>query len=150
MIFWSSGSSPGPAVASLTGSSVMSAGPRAGAGTSAPASAPPSGKDGPAGRSGKSFGMTGASVFFLFLRGDPLDEHRAQPVAPPGQVFRGQVQVRHRGLRARDGHAAKLVREQAADRFHVFRVDRDAEELLKVGDREAGGDPGGARGQPLD
>src|SRR6185437_10867234 len=146
MIFWSSGSSPDPAVASLTRSSVVNAAPRAGARTSAPRAAPPGGDGGPAGRGGKSFGMTGVSVFFLSLRGDPLDEHRAEPVAPPGQVLRGQVQARHGGLGARDGHTAQFVPEQAADRFHVFRIDRDAEELFEVGDREAGGDPGGAGG----
>src|SRR5689334_17209107 len=106
MIFWSSGSSPDPAVASLTGSSVVSAGPRTGAGISAPRPAPPGGGGGPIRRGGKSFGMTGVQSLFLFLRGDPLDENRAEPVAPPGQVFRRQVQARHRGLRARDGHAA--------------------------------------------
>src|ERR1700722_12453093 len=86
----------------------------------------------------------------LALGGGGLDEDGAELVAAARQVFRGEVQSGHRGLRAGDRDAAELVGEQAADRLDVLRVDADAEQLLQVRAREAGGDPGRAGVKPLD
>src|SRR5947208_16963729 len=59
-----------------------------------------------------------------------LDGHRADPVAPPGEALRGQPEARHDRRRPGDGHPAERVREQAADGFHVLRLDADAEQFL--------------------
>src|SRR5690242_2365365 len=84
---------------------------------------------------------SGTSSVLLPLRFfDPLDQHRAELVAPARDVLRGQVQAGDRGLGARDGHPAKLVGQQAANRLHVFRDNGDTEGRLQVGNREAGGD----------
>ena len=80
-----------------------------------------------------------------------LHQYRADLIAAAGAGLRGQPQAAHCRGGARDGDAAERVGQQPGHRLDVVdRSDLNAEQLLELGYREPGGDPGRVGGQPLD
>src|SRR4029077_20190661 len=78
-----------------------------------------------------------------------LHQHRADLVAPAGQVLRGEPQAADGRGGARDRDPAEGVRQQPGHRLHVLLFQVDAEQLAEFGRRQPGGDPGRAVGEPF-
>src|ERR1051325_5239762 len=76
-------------------------------------------------------------------------QHRADFVAPAGQVLRGEPQAADGRGGARDRDPAEGVGQQPGHRLHVLVFQVDAEQLAEFGRGQPGRDPGRTVGEPL-
>src|SRR6478735_4501265 len=91
-----------------------------------------------------------AVVFLVLLGGDARDEHGADAVAAAGGGLGLEAQAVRLDHRARDRDPAEVLGHQAADAVDVLLLDVEAEELVEVVDRVAGGHPDDAVVEGLD